>query len=33
VDGKVKMINEDGHYLFIFNGGDFNFILEDMDLK
>jgi hypothetical protein len=32
-DGKVKMINEDGHYLFLCNGGDFNCILEDMDLK
>ena len=32
-DGKVKMINDGGHYLFLCNGSDFKGILEDMDLR
>ncbi len=31
-NSKVKKINADGHYLFLCNGGDFQGILEDMDL-
>jgi hypothetical protein len=27
------MINKGGHCLFLCNGGDFKFILEDMDLQ
>jgi hypothetical protein len=33
VDSKVKMINEDRHYLFLCNIGDFGGILEDTDLR
>jgi hypothetical protein len=32
-NGKAKMVNEGGHYLFLCNGGDFQGILEDMDLR
>ena len=32
-DGRVKMINDNGHHLFLCNGGDFKGILDDMDLK
>jgi hypothetical protein len=32
-DGKVKMVNHEGHHLFLCNGGDFQGILEDMDLR
>jgi hypothetical protein len=31
-DGAAKMINEDGHYLFLCNGRNFKGILEDMGL-
>jgi hypothetical protein len=32
-DGKVKIVGENGHHLFLCNGGDFRGILEDMDLR
>jgi hypothetical protein len=32
-DGLVKTINDNGHHLFLCNGGDFKGILDDMDLK
>jgi hypothetical protein len=32
-DGKVKIVGENGHHLFLCNGGNFRGILEDMDLR
>jgi hypothetical protein len=32
-DGKVKIVSDDGHHLFLCNGGDFKGILLDMDLR
>jgi hypothetical protein len=32
-DGSIKTISKDGHYLFLCNGGDFQGILSELDLR